>query len=101
MNNKKHFVRVKEDFICQNCSNKVEGSGYTNHCPRCLYSAHVDENIPGDRKANCIGLMKPVGVDKKGEKFIIIHECITCGKKMRNKASENDDFEVIVALLRG
>ena len=99
--NQKHFIRVKEDFTCQNCGEKVKGGGYTNHCPKCLYSKHVDEEVPGDRKSDCEGLMKPVGVDKKEDKFIIIHECVKCGKKMRNKTSEEDDFEVVLNVLRG
>jgi hypothetical protein len=96
MAGKKHFLKVKEDFVCNNCSEKVEGSGYTNHCPNCLYSRHVDERIPGDRVSKCCGLMKPVGVDKKGDEFIIIHGCVKCGKRMKNKAAEEDNFEKIM-----
>ena len=29
----------------------MKGNGYTNHCPKCLWSKHVDIN-PGDRGAN-------------------------------------------------
>jgi DNA-directed RNA polymerase subunit RPC12/RpoP len=96
---KTNFIKVKEDFICLNCGKKVKGSGYTNHCPKCLYSLHVDKEVPGDRKSDCLGLMKPIGVDKKGDKFIIIHECVKCGKKMKNKVSVDDDFEMVVGLI--
>jgi hypothetical protein len=44
--------------------------------------------------------MKPVGVDKKGERFVIIHKCIKCGKVMRNKVQEADDFEEVLSVLR-
>ena len=71
------FIRTTEDFICENCGREVKGNGYTNHCPYCLYSKHVDVN-PGDRAADCGGLMKPVAVElRKGER-IIIHECDIC-----------------------
>ena len=62
------FQRKKEDFICENCNKKVKGDGYTNHCPACLWSKHVDIN-PGDRLAECKGMMKPIGLDKKGDIF--------------------------------
>ncbi|HCR42265.1 TPA: hypothetical protein DIV45_02815, partial [Patescibacteria group bacterium] len=39
---RKNFIRTKEDFTCENCGHRVKGSGYTNHCPKCLYSQHVD-----------------------------------------------------------
>lgn len=96
--NKKHFIRKIEDFVCEHCGTKVKGTGYTNHCPNCLYSKHVDLEIPGDRAANCGGLMKPVGVDLKHGEHIIIHKCLKCGKITRNKTSPEDNFEKILKL---
>ena len=58
------FIRKTEDFICENCGAVVVGNGYTNHCPACLYSKHVDRS-PGDRAADCGGLMEPVAVALK------------------------------------
>ena len=66
------FIRKTEDFVCENCGQEVKGNGYTNHCPRCLYSKHVDIN-PGDRASDCGGLMKPVAVElRHGERIIIV-----------------------------
>ena len=62
----KKFQRTKEDFTCEKCGLVVKGSGYTNHCSRCLWSKHVDVN-PGDRQTTCQGFMEPVGVELKGE----------------------------------
>ena len=73
------------------------GSGYTNHCPECLWSKHVDIN-PGDRSAVCGGLMQPVGLDKKKSSFIIIHECLRCGMHKRNSADSRDNFQKLIAL---
>ena len=42
------FTRKVEDFTCEHCGREVHGNGYTNHCPHCLHSKHVDVN-PGDR----------------------------------------------------
>jgi len=92
---RKNFIRKKEDFKCLNCSQKIIGSGYTNHCPNCLYSRHVDL-VPGDRRNKCGGLMKPIGIEKKKDKYIIIHQCERCGARKKNKAAEDDDFDQII-----
>jgi rubrerythrin len=96
---KKHFVRKKEDFVCRVCGTKVIGTGYTNHCPNCLYSLHVDKEVPGDRKAGCEGLMEPVGIETKGGKYVITHECKKCGKRVKNKVAEGDNFEKLLKLV--
>lgn len=92
------FIRQKEDFVCQVCEAKVRGTGYTNHCPHCLWSKHVDEQGPGDRLSTCQGLMKPVGAETKGGRYVIIHQCQKCGKIIKNKAAENDSFEGLLKL---
>ena len=57
----KQFVRRREDFVCEHCGTKVVGDGYTNHCPKCLWSKHVDI-MPGDRAEDCQGLMRPIDI---------------------------------------
>jgi len=91
------FQRTKENFTCEKCGFFVRGTGYTNHCPRCLWSKHVDIN-PGDRQSKCQGLMEPVSMAYKGGEYIIFHRCILCGFEKQNKASENDNFEAILNL---
>lgn len=91
------FSRTKEDFLCENCGAKVQGNGYTNHCPRCLWSKHVDEQ-PGDRAHHCGGLMEPFELWKKGSKLTLEHRCSKCGMVKRNKVSEHDDREKLLKL---
>jgi len=91
------FQRTKEDFTCERCGFFVRGSGYTNHCPKCLWSKHVDIN-PGDRQATCHGLMEPMGVEVKNGKYIILHRCVSCGFVRRNRVAEHDDFDAILRL---
>ncbi len=93
------FIRRKENFVCENCGNKVEGDGYTNHCPNCLCSKHVDI-FPGDRKANCGGLMMPVSVELKSGEYIILHECNKCKHKKKNKTSKQDNIEKILEIMK-
>lgn len=97
MNTSKNFQRKKEDFVCENCGFLVKGSGYTNHCPKCLWSKHVDIN-PGDRASDCQGLMEPVEIEFKEGKYNIIHQCIKCGFQKKNKTQTDDDFEMILKI---
>ncbi|TSC94205.1 MAG: hypothetical protein Athens071425_227 [Parcubacteria group bacterium Athens0714_25] len=99
MDNKK-FQRNIEDFVCGNCGAQIEGNGYTNHCPFCLWSKHVDKN-PGDREEKCHGMMKPVSIQMKNGKQIIIHKCQKCGFEKSNKVSKTDNFEKILELMKG
>ncbi|MFA5413112.1 MAG: RNHCP domain-containing protein [Patescibacteria group bacterium] len=93
----KRFERRQEDFRCQNCGAKVRGDGYTNHCPRCLWSKHVDA-FPGDRLSECRGMMEPIGVKIKGGKYAIVHRCQKCGMIKNNKTSPTDDMALVVQL---
>lgn len=93
----KKFTRTIEDFNCAHCGAVVRGNGYTNHCPNCLWSRHVDNN-PGDRAATCGGMMKPIAVEADGAKYIITHKCDVCGKIKRQKTSENDNIDAIIEI---
>ncbi len=76
----------------------MKGNGYTNHCPKCLWSKHVDVD-PGDRAELCEGMMKPVGVETKGGVAIaIIHKCISCGFKRNAAIRPEDNFEEVQKL---
>ncbi len=91
------FTRTIENFDCGNCGYKVFGNGYTNHCPNCLWSRHVDVS-PGDRSAMCWGMMEPVGIEIKGGEHTVAHRCLVCGETARNKVAKGDNFEVILEL---
>jgi len=93
------FIPRQESFVCENCHFAVqplERGTCRSHCPKCLYSKHVD-NDPGDRSSNCHGLMEPVGIDQTGKKgFIILHKCQKCGITKRNKAAPDDELSVVL-----
>ena len=91
----KKFQRKIEDFVCGNCGAKIKGSGYTNHCLRCLWSKHVDIN-PGDRAAVCGGLMKPVDIELKNGEYFLTQKCQKCGHARKNKTIKEDNFDKII-----
>lgn len=94
----KQFQRRIENFTCGNCGAFVKGNGYTNHCPECLWSRHVDVN-PGDRGETCRGMMEPVAVTQKRGTYILHHRCTKCAVKRRNKTSAVDDFDAILRVV--
>lgn len=94
---KKKFIKKTEDFICNVCGFKIKGTGYTDHCPNCLFSKHLDLN-PGDRQATCHGLMKPIGMTQKKGKQQILYRCQKCGYQRFNKVSLEDNQEKLLEI---
>lgn len=92
------FIKKKEDFVCEHCQNTVIGNGFTNHCSKCLWSKHVDIS-PGDRAAECKGMMKPVNFSKEKSEYVLTHRCEKCGYEKRNKMSPDDDFDKAVKII--
>lgn len=96
---------VPEDaapFICRTCGRTVTGEGagtrHRNHCPHCLHSVHLDGE-PGDRAADCGGVMEPVGVwVRKGGEWAIIHRCRRCGVLHSNRVAADDSPMKLMSL---
>ena len=99
MKKTKKFQRLVEDFVCEKCGAQVKGNGYTDHCPRCLWGRHVDVN-PGDRAAKCGGMMEPVYVYKKEDKYVIKYICKECEHKFQVKSAPGDNFEMLIKLIK-
>ncbi len=91
------FQRKIEDFVCDNCGEKTQGDGYTDHCLKCLWSKHVDIN-PGDRLCDCKGLMEPIGVEIKSKEYIIHYRCSRCKYRHKVKSNPDDNLEKIIEL---
>lgn len=91
------FIKKIEDFKCEHCGAEVTGKGYTNHCPKCLWSKHVDVE-PGDRQAECGGLMRPTDLYYHSGKWIICQRCESCGFTRNDKIREEDDTEEVIRL---
>jgi predicted RNA-binding Zn-ribbon protein involved in translation (DUF1610 family) len=93
----KKFTKRVEDFTCTKCGTEVKGSGYTNHCPQCLWSQHVDKN-PGDRAEECRGMMEPIGILISGQDTRIGFRCEKCGTEKIFSAAEHDNADALVQL---
>ncbi len=99
-------------FKCSHCKqwvpfSELMGTEHRNHCPFCLWSKHVDLAKSGDRKSDCQGGMKPIGLtfkregtDKWGKakqgELMLIHLCTKCGKVSINRIAADDDPQKIL-----
>lgn len=102
-------------FTCLNCHRKIIEGGLIgtknrNHCPFCLWSLHVDQNISGDRLSKCKSKMEPIGltfkhkgIDKYGKpkigELMIIHLCEKGDKISINRIAADDDSNEIIKIL--
>ncbi|MCL2771849.1 MAG: RNHCP domain-containing protein [Oscillospiraceae bacterium] len=98
----KRFTKNDAGFTCKNCEKEVKPLKYTsrNHCPHCLFSLHVDI-MPGDRENSCGGMLEPISSEpsadlKKG--YVITFKCRRCGTKVRNRAANDDDVNLLIEL---
>lgn len=94
--------RSDDMFDCVHCGAVVHsedgGTEHRNHCPRCLWSVHLD-NVPGDRAACCGGSMEPVAVwVRKGGEWAIIQRCLECGMFKSNRIAADDNEILLVSL---
>lgn len=108
------MVMAQPGFLCIHCQTFVPitqemGTEYRNHCPYCLWSKHVDNQVPGDRASTCQKEMQPIGftfkhegVDKFGRKrqgeLMIVHKCLGCKIYNINRIAADDTPEKITAL---
>lgn len=81
-----------DEFDCLSCGAAVPvgKAPVRDHCHRCLVSLHVD-NVPGDRAAQCGGLMHPIGLGRSNGADTIEYECASCGARHRVVAHPDDD----------
>lgn len=93
----KHYYQThpSEPFTCRVCGRLVTpagaGSVHRNHCPNCLSSLHLDTE-PGDRAADCGGIMEPVAVwVRKSGEWALIHRCKRCGHLSSNRVAADDN----------
>jgi len=95
----KKFKMRDENFICEHCGKEVYKLNYTarDHCPYCLHSKHVDI-YPGDRLNNCLGLLKPIGIEKFKDSYKIIYKCSKCNELHKNIIANDDNMDLIIEL---
>ena len=80
----------REGFTCIRCKIHIPAIGFgtrhRNHCPRCLWSRHVDER-PGDRQNPCRAPMEPIAISVRSDhdEWVLIHRCTACAELIVNR----------------
>lgn len=89
--------RSRDTFRCRNCRLDVSldapGTQHRNHCPNCLWSRHLDDDVPGDRDAlDCSGSMEPVAVCVRTDgEWALVHRCRQCDVVHLNRIAGDDN----------
>lgn len=94
--------RTRESFHCVVCNHRVPlsavGTKHRNHCPRCLWSRHLDE-APGDRRCACAQPMEPIAIEvRRGGEWAIIHRCTGCNTIRANRVAGDDQERALLSL---
>lgn len=97
-----HKSRADSSFRCIVCHWDVNalsfGTSHRNHCPRCLWSRHLDEE-PGDRRCACRSPMEPIAIEvRKDGEWSLIHRCAGCGTIRTNRIAGDDHERALLAL---
>jgi hypothetical protein len=90
-------------FRCRHCQLDVPldapGTNHRNHCPSCLWSRHVDDDVPGDRDADCGSSMEPIAITVRGDgEWVLIHRCLGCGQLRLNRTAGDDNSLLLLRL---
>src|SRR5688572_25482772 len=68
------------------------GTRHRNHCSTCLYSRHLDDDVPGDRDADCGALMEPIAITVRGDgEWVLVHRCLRCDEIHLNRTAGDDN----------
>jgi len=93
--------KINESFVCINCGKSILPAERTcrNHCPFCFVSLHVDWGVPGDRSAECHGIMKPIDYKIQRGDIKILFQCEICDKQHWNKRAVDDDIDSLLTIV--
>ena len=90
-------------FRCGNCNLDVPvdapGTAHRNHCPNCLWSRHLDRDVPGDRRADCGSTMEPIAITTRPDgEWLLVHRCRGCGALGLNRTAGDDNPLLLLQL---
>jgi hypothetical protein len=90
-------------FRCGHCSLDVPldapGTAHRNHCPNCLWSRHLDDDVPGDRASDCGSTMEPIAVHARRDgEWLLVHRCLGCGELHLNRTAGDDSPLLLLQL---
>jgi hypothetical protein len=97
-----HKSQSDRAFHCAHCRAIIQpiawGTRHRNHCPRCLWSRHLDDE-PGDRRCPCAQAMEPIAIEvRRDGEWALVHRCCGCGVLRTNRIAGDDDERALLGL---
>ncbi len=91
-----------DSFTCRHCgwavAAQAAGTQHRNHCPRCLWSLHLDDR-PGDRASGCRGEMEPIAIQaRRSGEWSVLQRCTECGVIKANRIAGDDNEWLLLSL---
>jgi hypothetical protein len=75
------------------------GTRHRNHCPGCLWSQHLDDDVPGDRDAQCSASMAPIAICVRDDgEWALVHLCGGCATVHLNRIAGDDNPLMLMRL---
>ncbi|MFB7496658.1 RNHCP domain-containing protein [Streptomyces sp. NPDC056161] len=100
--NTPHNTFKVDTFACAWCGLTV--STYTgdgtlrNHCPSCLHSQHVHDQVEGGA-GDCHGRMSPIAIAvlRTGD-WMVVHRCVRCDELTSNPVRADDNQLILMRM---
>ncbi|MFC4125775.1 RNHCP domain-containing protein [Nocardia rhizosphaerae] len=94
--------RTIDTFSCIRCglvvSTYAADGARRNHCPSCLYSRHVVDQVDGG-VSDCGARMSPIAIAvPRSENWMLIHRCARCDELTANPVCADDNQLVLTRI---
>ncbi|WP_067533811.1 RNHCP domain-containing protein [Nocardia crassostreae] len=97
-----HVSHKLDTFTCLWCglvvSTYAADGARRNHCPSCLHSRHVFDQVEGEA-SDCGARMSPnsIAVPRSGD-WMLIHRCVRCDELTANPICADDNQLVLMRI---
>ncbi|WP_019632355.1 RNHCP domain-containing protein [Actinomadura atramentaria] len=89
-------------FTCVKCgrivSARTDDGTRRNHCPSCLHSRHVLDQVAGG-PADCDGRMAPIAIAvlRNGD-WMVVHRCARCDELTSSPVAKDDNQYILMRM---
>ncbi|MEU5848462.1 RNHCP domain-containing protein [Saccharopolyspora shandongensis] len=97
-----HHQSTINTFTCVRCgltvSTLVPDGGRRNHCPACLHSRHVIDQVESG-PSDCGSRMSPIAIAvlRTGD-WMLIHRCVRCDELTSNPVCMDDNQLILMRM---
>ncbi|GHB45355.1 RNHCP domain-containing protein [Streptomyces viridiviolaceus] len=101
MSNPSNSLKIST-FVCTWCDLTVSAFAADgtrrNHCPSCLHSRHVLDQVEGG-PTDCLGRMSPIAIAvlRTGD-WMVVHRCVRCDELTSNPVCKDDNQLILMRM---